>query len=122
MRRGLILLCALTLSSGATAMPVSIFLPKAEALQKKGPLALFSGDFKLLTKQIKSDAAALRAGNEAAAKAGRPKAYCTPPKGGSLSNTDILASMREVPPSARATTDTRDVLRGVMVRKYPCRS
>ena len=122
MRLGLVLLGALTLSSGAAAMPVSVFLPKAEALQKKGPMALFSGDLKVLTRQIKADAAALRAGNETAAKAGRPKAYCTPPKGGSLSNKDILAAMQSVPPASRATTDTRDVLRSVMARKYPCRS
>ncbi len=122
MRHGLIFLGALTLSAGASAMPVSTFVTKAEALQKKGPLALFSSDLKLLTKQIKADAAVLRADNKAAEQAGRPKAYCTPPKGGSLNDKEIFAAMKAVPPAARAGTDTRDVLRGVMARKYPCRA
>lgn len=122
MRHGLVLLGALTLSSGVSAMPVSTFLTKAEALQKKGPLALFSGDLKLLTREIKADAAALRAANQAAEKAGRPKAYCTPPKGGSLGDKEILAAMQAVPTSTRATTDTRDVLRSLMARKYPCKA
>lgn len=122
MRLGLILFGALTLSSGVSAMPVSTFLTKAEALKKKGPLAMFSGDLKLLTRQIKSDAAALRAANQAADKAGRPKAYCTPAKGGSLDDKEIFAVMQAVPPASRATTDTRDVLRAFMARKYPCKA
>lgn len=122
MRLGVILLGALTLSSGVSAMPVSTFLTKAEALKKKGPLAIFSGDLKLLTRQIKTDAASLRAANVAAVNAGRPKAYCTPPKGGSLDEKEILAAMQAVAPASRANTATRDVLRSFMARKYPCKA
>ena len=39
----------------AAAMPVSTFLAKAEALKKKGPLAIFSNDVKVLMNQMKQD-------------------------------------------------------------------
>jgi hypothetical protein len=106
--------------AAAGPMPVSTFLTKADSLQRKGAMAMFSGDLKLLMKQIQSDAAALKAANQAAVAAGRPKAYCTAPGGVKLSNSDILAAMRAVPPQQRATTSTRDALRTNFAHRWPC--
>ena len=39
-------------SAGAQQMPVSTFLSKADALESKGPMALFSGDLKLLKNEV----------------------------------------------------------------------
>jgi hypothetical protein len=103
-----------------SAMPVSTFLAKAEVLQRKGPLAMFSGDLRLLMRQIKTDAAALRGANDAAAAAGRPKAYCTPPGGVRMGNKEVMAVMQAVPVPQRATTSTKDALRAYFVRRYPC--
>ena len=108
--------------AAASAMPVSLFLTKAEALQKKGPMALFSGDLKLLTAQIKQDAAQLRAENKAAEAAGRRKAYCTPEGGVKLTNRDILDAMNAVPAPQRTTTRTKDALRAYFARRFPCRA
>ena len=116
-----LLLVAAPLGS-AVAMPVSTFLAKADRLEKKGAMALFSADLKLLMNQIKSDAAALRAANKAAEAAGRQKAYCTPAAGVKLTNRDILDAMRAVPPSERARTDTRDALRAYFARRFPCQA
>lgn len=104
----------------AAAMPVATFLAKSEALRKKGPLALFSGDLKLLVRTVKADAQALRAERLAATKANRPPAYC-PPAEVKLSDKDILAAMQAVPPAQRATTSTRSALRAFMSRRFPCR-
>jgi hypothetical protein len=104
----------------ATAMPVSTFLAKADKVQKKGPLAMFSGDLKLLMGQVKTDAAELRAENKAAAAAGKPKAYCTAPGGVKMSNRDILSAMQAVPPAQRARTSTKDALRAYFARRFPC--
>ena len=111
---------ALAPIAAATAMPVSTFLAKADKLQKKGALAMFSGDLKLLMGQVKADAAELRAENKAAAAAGRPKAYCTPAAGVKLSNRDVLGAMRAVPPAERARTSTKQALRSYFVRRFPC--
>ena len=115
-------LVVLAMPAAASAMPVSTFLGKAEGLKKKGPLALFSGDLKLLTNEIKANSGQLRAENLAAVKAGRPKAYCTPEKGVSLSDKDILDAMQAVPAPQRASTSTRDALRAYLARRYPCRA
>ena len=120
-----VFLGALTLASSASAMSVQAFLVKADALERKGPLALFSSDLNLLTNQVKADATALRAENDAAAAAsrpaGRPKAYCTPAGGAKMTDKDIMVAMRAVPAANRATTDTRAALRSYMVARYPCR-
>ena len=104
----------------ATAMPVSTFLAKADKLQEKGPLAMFSGDLKLLMGQIRTDAAELRAENKTAAAAGKPKAYCTAPGGVKMSNRDILSAMQSVPPADRARTSTKDALRAYFALRFPC--
>lgn len=103
-----VLTCVLT--TGASAMPVSTFVTKAEALKRKGPLALVSSDLKLLTNQIKADSASLRADNKAAEVAGRTKAYCTPANGAGLTQDEILAAMTAVPAAERARTTTKDAL------------
>ena len=107
--------------SALSAMPVSTFLQKAERLEKKGPLALFSGDLKLLTNQIKADFAALRSERIATKAAGKPTAWC-PPEKVSMTDKDVMGAMRSVPPAARAQTDTRAALRAMLVRRYPCKS
>ena len=119
-RRLLVAAALLAAPAAASAMPVSTFLAKAAALEKKGPLALFSGDLKLLMNQVKSDAAELRAANQAAEKAGRPKAYCTPAKV-KLTDRDIMEAMRSVPATERTQTSTREALKRYLVRRYPCR-
>lgn len=100
-------------------MDVATFLARAEALQRRGPLALFSGDYKRLTGLIKADAQALKAEREAAQAAGRTPAYC-PPGPIKMGPRDIMTAMREVPPAERARTDTRTALRAYFARRFPC--
>lgn len=116
-----LLLLGMSAAATAQSMPVSNFLTKSEALQKKGPLALFSGDLKLLMAQVKADAAAIRAERLAAKAAGKPTAFCPPAAGTTLTDKDILAAMQEVPPARRAATSTRDALKAFLIRRHPCR-
>ena len=114
-----VMLAATPLAS-ASAMPVSTFLAKAEALQKKGPLAIFSKDLKLLKSEITADAAQIRAERLAAQAAGRRTAFCPPAGGVKLSDKDVLDAMTAVPPVQRARTDTREALRAYLARRHPC--
>ena len=109
----------LALATPVSAMPVQLFLAKAESLQKKGPFALFSGDFKLLMAQIKADAGELRTERIAERAAGRTPAYC-PPAEIKLTNQDVLGAMQAVPAAERATTHTKDALRAYFARRFPC--
>ena len=106
----------------ASAMPVSAFLAKAEALKKKGPLALFSSDIKLLTNQVKADAGALRTERLAAEGAGKRGTFCPPAGGVKLSDKDVMQAMEAVPPARRGQTSTKDALRAYMARRFPCRA
>jgi hypothetical protein len=112
---------ALAAAGSASARSVAVFLTTADTLQKKGPMAMFSSDLKLLTNQVKQDAARLRAENKAAEAAGRRKAYCTPAGGVKMSNREVLDAMNAVPAAQRASTQTRDALRTYFARRFPCR-
>ena len=118
------LLAALSLAivplGAAQAMDVATFLAKADALQKKGMLALMSSDYKLLKKEIVTQSQTLRAERLAAERARRKPAYCPPAKSG-LNSGEILAAFRSIPAAQRPRTDVKDALRALLARKYPCR-
>jgi hypothetical protein len=103
----------------AAAMPVDSFLQKADALEKKGMMALFSSDYKLLKGEVETASGQLRAERLAAEKAGKRGAYCPPAKP-SLGSKELLASFRTLPP-ARRGIEVKDALRMLLARKYPCR-
>ena len=105
----------------ANAMDVATFLAKADALQKKGMMALMSSDYKLLKREIETQAGLLRAERLAAERARRKGAYCPPPKQ-SLTSNEILAAFRTIPVAQRPRIQVKDALRALMARKYPCRA
>ena len=108
-------------ASAAQAMDVATFLAKADALQGKGMLALFSSDIGLLKREITTDLKALVDEARAAASAGRPHAFCPQPGRMALNSDEILATMRTVPAAERPRTDVRQPLKVLLARKYPCR-
>ncbi|HMC92575.1 MAG TPA: hypothetical protein VKI45_08960 [Allosphingosinicella sp.] len=90
------------------AMPLPVFLAKADALKKKGPLALFSGDIKVLKEEVQTATLSLRNERLAAKAAGKPQAFCPPAEGGKLGSDELLASLRQIPPAERARMDVRE--------------
>jgi hypothetical protein len=122
MRIAFIAVSALFITSSAAAMPVSTFLQKAQALKAAGPLALLSGDYRLLKNELSATMEALRLERLAAVRAGRPPAYCPTQQSGSMSVGEIMGAMNAVPPAARQTTDVKDAMRAHMARRFPCKS
>lgn len=106
--------------AAAQSMPLPTFLAKAAALEKKGAMALFSGDLKVLKREMEGSATALRGERLAATKAGKRPAYCPPAKRGPMSSDEILSHMRAIPAAQQSRMTTRDGFRSLMVRKYPC--
>lgn len=102
----------------AQTMPVSTFLAKADALKKKGPMALFSSDFGLLKKEIQNSGKSLRAEQIAAKKTGRKLPYCLPEKA-SFNSTELLEHFRSIPPAQR-NIPVQAGFAGLMRKKYPC--
>src|SRR3954452_23863469 len=98
----------------ASAMPVSTFLQKEDALQAKGMMALFSGDYSLLKAEVTDASGQLRAERLAARAAGRRPAYCPPEPQGSLDSKELLAAFRTIPPAVAARTQVKDALRALL--------
>ena len=116
---GLILSALPVAAANAQSMPVSVFLTKADALQKKGPLALMSSDLGLLKREVGAAGKSLSDERLALIAAGRKPPYCPPAKGG-LNSDELLAEMRTIPAEARPRTNVRAALKALMVKKYPC--
>ena len=104
----------------AQSMNVATFLAKADALQKKGPLALLSSDLGLLKKEVQDAGLSLRKERLAAKSAGRPQAFCPPEKGVSLGPNEVLGHFRSIPPAQRSRLQVRDAMRGLMAKRFPC--
>lgn len=102
----------------AQTMPVSEFLTKADALQKKGAMALFSGDIGKLKAEVQNSGKQLRAEQVAAQKAGRKPATCLPIKA-EMNSSELLAHFRSIPPAQRNMT-VKAAFAGLMRKKYPC--
>jgi hypothetical protein len=114
------LLAALPLGA-AQALDVATFLAKADALQKKGMMALMSSDYKLLKNEVVAQSQVLRSERLAAQRAGRKPAYCPIAKS-DLASNEILAAFRTIPAAQRPRIQVKDALRALLARKYPCRA
>ncbi|MEO6256283.1 MAG: hypothetical protein ABIO69_05690 [Sphingomicrobium sp.] len=105
----------------AQAVDVATFVKRVDALERFGPLALLMPEFRRLKRLIEADGDALKADYARAKAENRPTDFC-PPKAGKprFSKDEFLAGVYAVPLDQRATTDTKEVLRVLLERKYPC--
>lgn len=114
-------LVAVSPVTAAGAQDVARFMVRVDKLLARGPLALFSRDFRRLKREIEADGDALKKEFARAKAAGRPTNFCPPAKGKPrVGKHEYLAALRAVPVTERTLTDTKDVLRTVLERKYPC--
>ncbi len=109
--------------TAASAQDVAHFLVRVDTLLRRGPFALLSPDFYRLKRLVESNGDELKLEFATAKARHEHTAFCPPVADKTRVNkNEYLAALRAVPPSRRATTDTKDVLRSVLERKYPCRS
>jgi hypothetical protein len=113
---------ALLFASAAPAMPVCVFLAKADALKARGPLALFSSDYGLLKNEIISNMTVLRNERLAAVKSGAKPAYCPTEASGRMDVDEVISAMNAVPAAERGRTDVKEALRQHLAQRFPCRS
>lgn len=104
----------------AQSMTVSTFLGKVDALKKKGPMALFSSDIKVLKGEVQNSGKQLRAEQAAAVKAGRKPALCMP-KEASTDQKELLAHFESIPPAQRGMS-VKQAFANLMRKKYPCKA
>lgn len=118
MRKMILALLLIAAPASAGAMTISQFLAKADALQKKGALALFSSDLGRLKSEVTSSSKELRAEHVAARKAGRRPPACLPEKA-SVNSKELMDFFRALPPAQR-NASVKSGLAALMARKYPC--
>lgn len=104
--------------TAATAMPLSEFLPKAEALKKKGAMALFSSDMGVIKREMESSGKQIRAERLAAVKAGRRPEFCPPAKA-AINSDELLNHLRAIP-AAQRDMPVKSAYKSFLVRKFPC--
>ena len=114
---------ALVVASPALAAPgdmsAATFLAKADALRAKGPMALLSGDIKLLKAEGQAAGLAYRARLKAEKSAGKPPHSCPPPKS-KINSTQVIDHLRTYPAATRARTTMKTAIADLMVKTYPC--
>jgi len=103
------------------AMTVAVFLEKADALERRGMMAMFSSHLRLLKTEVKGASQALKAERDRRRASGQPPLYC-PPERARMKSDDLLAHLRSIPPAQRQRMEFRDALRLMLVRRYPCPS
>jgi hypothetical protein len=120
LRRGAVIVAGLLLLSPviAQAMTVAEFLGKAETLQSRGVMAMFSSDIGLLKAEIKSASVAYRAD----VAAGKPPQSCPPALGTVKTSSDeLLAAFRAVPTAERTRLSVRAAFANYMAKRFPCK-
>ena len=124
MRRGataalVVLLAASPVVAEPGDMSAAAFLGKADALRAKGPMALLSGDIKVLKAEGQAAGLAYRARLKADKSAGKPPHSCPPAKS-KINSTQVIEHLRAYPAAARTRTTMKAAIADLMVKTYPC--
>ncbi len=101
-------------------MSVAEFLRRADHLRSMGPLALLSGDVRVLRQEGEAAGRAYRSRLQTERAAGNPSSC--PPQPVRVNSDQMLAHLRTYPVAARPNTTMRTAAADFMIRTYPCRS
>jgi hypothetical protein len=115
-----LLLLALPAAVSAQSMNAEVFHQKAVALQKKGPLAVFSGDLKLVMNEGKAAAGKARQVRLAAIKAGQKPRYCPPEGTRGMASDEYMKGLSAIPATERSKIDMTEATTRILARKFPC--
>jgi hypothetical protein len=105
----------------AQSMNAETFHKRAQALKKKGAMAIFSrGEIKALTKEGQSAALRAREQRLATTKAGGKPRYCPPEPGGKMNSDEFMERLAANPAAERARIDMTEATIRILAGKYPC--
>lgn len=117
---GALLGAVMAAPTSAQTMPLGDFLARADALQAKGAMALFSKDIGRLKGEVRAAGKQIRAEQAADQKAGRKPATCLPAEGkASVTSTEILAHFRAIP-AARRGMSVKQAFASFARKRFPC--
>jgi len=99
------------------------FHRQATALQKKGAMAVFSmGKVKALMAEGKAAGDKAREARLANISAGKKPRYCPPDGPQSMSSSEFMSRLSQIPQGERAKIDMTEAMTRILERKFPCKS
>lgn len=108
-------------AASAQSMNAQRFYTRANQLQKKGMMAIFSSDVKQMMNEGKSAADASRNQRLAAIKAGRKPRYCPPEGPQKMSTEEFMKRLGAIPAAERSRIDMTEAMTRILIVKFPCR-
>ena len=115
-----LLLLAIPTAPAAQSMNAEAFHKRASALAAKGPLAMFSGDLKVVMNEAKAAGAKARATRLAAVNAGGKPRYCPPENNKGMGSDEFMRGLSAIPAAERAKIDLTEATTRILARKFPC--
>lgn len=115
-----LMLAAIPAAASAQTMSAETFHQRAQALKKKGAMAIFSrGEIKTLTKEAQAAAKRAREQRLATLKAGGKPRSC-PPEGSRMGSDEFMERLAAIPAAERARIDMTEATIRILATKYPC--
>jgi hypothetical protein len=103
-------------------MNAETFYQRAAALQKKGVLALLSGDLTALMNEGKAAGAKAREQRLAALSAGQKPRFCPPSQPVSMDSDEFMKRLAQIPSAERTRIDMTEATMRILAAKFPCRA
>ena len=117
-----LVLFVLPAAASAQSMNAEVFHKKASALEKKGAMAIFSGNLKQVMNEGKASAGKARELRLAAIKAVHKPRYCPPEGGKGINSDEYMKGLSAIPAAERAQIDMTEATTRILARKFPCRA
>ena len=106
--------------ASAQSMSAESFFQKAQALQRKGMMAMFSSDVKKLMKEAKAAGETARAQRLSTLKMGGKPRYCPPSGSQRMGSDEFMERLRAMPRVERLKIDMTEVMIRINSIKFPC--
>lgn len=118
---GTALAVGLASAPASAAMNAEAFYQSAHRLMAKGPLALFSSDYKRLKAEGTAAGEAARRARMAALRNGRQPRYCPPGDVRGMASMEFLERLGKIPAAERRSIDMVEATNRLLAAKYPCK-
>jgi hypothetical protein len=116
-------LATTAIAATAQTMNAESFYQRAQALKKKGAMAIFSrGEIKALTKEGQASGLKAREQRLAAIKAGGKPRYCPPEGKNSMTSDEFMTRLGALPAADRARIDMTEATIRILAIKFPCKA
>ena len=116
-------LAATPVAAIAQSMNAESFHQRAQALKKKGAMAIFSrGEINALTKEGQAAGLKAREQHLAAVKAGTKPRYCPPEGKNSMNSDEFMERLGALPAADRARIDMTEATIRILAAKFPCKA